>query len=124
MIKYFLNFSKLRKKTVDGIDDVVYQVEYFCNAQSEEYSHCSYSLSGFIEFEVDEIDEDNFIPFEEVTKETLISWILENKGVETIEELSFVTYAMEQVEKQIEDLLMEKEVKLFDWNFTNNPSEE
>lgn len=123
MITYNLTLNKLRKRVVNDFTDVVYEVEYFCRAYSEEYRQCSYSMSGSIFFDVDEYNPEEFIPFEDITKEDVLQWIIEKKEAQNIEEVDFVKYSLEQVQNQVDYLLSETEVQLSDWTFTNKEPE-
>lgn len=123
MINYNLTFNKLKKKAVNNLIDVVYEVEYSLYVYSEEYPSCFMSSGGTLNFSSDELDEDSFIPFEEITKETILEWILEKEEVVSIEEISFVKSSIENVEGRVSYLLSETEVTLQQWNFTNKEPE-
>lgn len=123
MIVYDLTFNKLKKKSLGDLQNVIYEVEYQARTQSEEYPSCSYFSGGRFEFSFDELDANNFVPFDEVNKETILNWILQKEGVGSIEDIPAIKYTIENVQMQVDYILSETEVQLSNWKFTNKEPE-
>ncbi len=120
-ITYNLNIGSLsRKLSVEDLSNVVFEVSISVSAQSEEYPQFSYSCGGQIQLDTSELNEDNFIPFEEVTKETVIGWLLAKEEVESVEDFSYVRSSIQNVQQRIDALQIEDSVSV-GWTITNAP---
>lgn len=123
-ITYNLNIGSLKRKlSVDGLENVIIEVSVGVSAQSQEYPQFSYSCGGNVSFDISEIDSDSFVPFEEVTKETVIGWLLAKEGVETVEEFSYVKASIDNIQARIDELQVEDSVNV-GWSVTNAPEPE
>ena len=123
-ITYNLNIGSLKRKlSVDGLENVIIEVSVGVSAQSQEYPQFSYSCGGNVSFDISEIDSDSFVPFEEVTKETVIGWLLAKEGVDTVEEFSYVKASIDNIQARIDELQVEDSVSV-GWSVTNAPEPE
>ena len=121
-ITYNLNINSLTKKMVVGdLSNVVFQISIGVSAQSEEYPQFSYSCGGIIDLDISELDADSFIPFDEVTKETVVNWFLQKEGIEVIEDFSYVKYSIQNIQDKIDALQIQDSVSV-DWSVTNTSS--
>lgn len=122
-INYNLTIGSLgRKLSVGNVSNVVYEVSVSVNAQSEEYPQFTYSCGGNIQFDISEIDEDSFVPFEEVTQETVLGWLLAKEEVESVDEFSYVKYSVQNIQDRIDALQLEDSVSV-SWVVTNSATE-
>ena len=122
-IKYTLNIGNVTKKfAVGDFNNVIVNAEVSVNAYSEEYPQFTYSCGGQIQFTTDELDSENFVDFENVTKETVIEWLLAQQGVETVEEFSYVKSSIDNIQDRI-DALQEEESVSVGWSVTNESQE-
>ena len=115
MIHTNITFKELKKKEVQNHKDVVFEILYWLETYCEEYENCSYHSGGLYTFSVDSIDENTFIPFDNVTKETILEWILKSENVYSIQELGFVRYTVEYVENRIKEIENNLKVDLEGW---------
>jgi hypothetical protein len=123
-ITYNLNIGSLKRKlSVDDLENVIIEVSVGVSAQSQEYPQFSYSCGGNISFDISEIDADSFVPFEEVTKETVLGWLLAKEGVESVEEFSYVKASVDNIQARIDELQVEDSVSV-GWSVTNAPEPE
>lgn len=123
-INYNLTIGSLgRKLSVENVNNVVYEVAVSVNAFSEEYPQFTYSCGGNISFDISEIDEDAFVPFEEVTQEVVLGWLLANEGVESVDEFSYVKYSVQNIQDRIDVLQLEDSVNV-SWVISNAPQVE
>ena len=83
------NIANLERETVDGY---VYTAHWTLNATDEEFSVGSYGSIGL------ERPEEDLIPFEDLTKELVISWIQDKLGEEQVESMQNALIA--QIEEQ------------------------
>jgi hypothetical protein len=118
-IKYTLSINNVTKKfTVGEFSDVIIDVSVSVNAYSEEYPQFTYSCGGQVQLNVEELDEDNFVSFENVDKDVVVSWLLTKEGVETVEEYSYVKSSIDNIQGRIDDL-EERESISPGWVVTN-----
>jgi len=123
-ITYNLNIGSLKRKlSVDGLENVIIEVSVGVSAQSQEYPQFSYSCGGNVSFDISEIDSESFVPFEEVTKETVIGWLLAKEGVDTVEEFSYVKASIDNIQARIDELQVQDSVNV-GWSVTNAPEPE
>lgn len=122
-INYTLTIGNLgRKLAVDGLTNVVYEVSVSVNAQSTVYPQFAYSCGGTIILDISQIDPNSFIPFEDVTQETVIGWLLANENVQSVEEFSYVKAAINNIQARIDELEVEDDVYV-NWSVTNSVPE-
>ena len=120
-ITYNLSIGSLsRKLSVGDLSNVVFEVSVGVSAQSQEYPQFSYSCGGNIQLDTSELDADTFLPFEEVTKETVIGWLLAKEGIESVEEFSYVKSSIDNIQARIDALQIEDSVSV-GWSVTNAP---
>lgn len=123
-ITYNLTIGSLgRKLSLDDLENVIYEVSVGVSAQSQEYPQFSYSCGGTIQFDTSEIDEESFVPFEEVTQETVVSWLLAKEGVESVDDFSYVKSSVDNIQARIDALQVEDTVSV-GWNISNAPTPE
>ena len=87
--------ANLKRKPTTGL---VFEVTYIMNFELENETD---RKVGMIEFEGDETDP-NFIPFEDLTEETVLGWVTETLGEEEITkiETEFETRLQERIDKK------------------------
>lgn len=121
-ITYNLSIGSLgRKLSLDGLENVIYEVSVGVSAQSQEYPQFSYSCGGTIQFDTSEIDEESFVPFEDVTQETVVGWLLAKEGVESVDDFSYVKSSVDNIQARIDALQVEDTVSV-GWSITNAPA--
>ena len=134
-ITYNLSIGSLgRKLSLDGFENVIYEVSVGVSAYSspimEEISEgistvkvpsFSYSCGGTIQLNVSEIGADSFVPFEEVTQEVVLGWLLAKEGVESVDEFSYVKSSVDNIQARIDALQVEDSVSV-GWSITNAPT--
>jgi hypothetical protein len=119
-IKYTLNIGNVTKKfSVGEFSDVIINANVNVNAYSEEYPEFTYNCGSQIQFSINELEEENFVSFEDVTKEDVLGWILSQSNVETVEEYSYVKSAIDNIQGRI-DALQEEENVSTGWTITND----
>ena len=133
-INYALNIGSLgRKLSVDDLENVIYEVSVGVSAQSDPVVETdaegnevvnvpsfSYSCGGTIQLDTSEIDGANFIPFDEVTQEVVLGWLLAKEGVDTVDEFSYVKSSVDNIQARIDALQVEDSVSV-GWSVTNAP---
>jgi hypothetical protein len=120
-ITYNLSIGSLgRKLSLDGLENVIYEVSVGVNAQSQEYPQFTYSCGGTIQFDTSEIDDESFIPFDEVTQEVVLGWLLAKEGVDTVDEFSYVKSSVDNIQARVDALQVEDSVSV-GWSVTNAP---
>jgi hypothetical protein len=82
--------ANLERETVDGY---VYTVHWTLNVTDDEYSAGSYGSIG-----LERPEDDELIPFEDLTEELVISWICDKMGEEQIE--TMISALQSQIEEQ------------------------
>jgi len=114
-INYSLSIGSVKKRLVEReFSDVVIEANFSVSAFSDAVTEIngdgdevivtpsfSYSCSGTRQFPVSEIDPETFIPFEQITKETVVEWLLAGEGVESIEDFSYVKSCVQNVAQRI-----------------------
>ena len=119
-IVYDLSISSLnRKLNLENLNNVIYEAAIGVSARSEEYPQFTYSCSGVVSFEISSIEESSFIPFEQVTKDTIISWILSRENIEKIEDFSYIKYSINNIQDRINALQLQDSVSV-NWSITNS----
>lgn len=110
-IEIQLSITKLTKKSlVDEFSDVVKQVDYYAVAKSVEYPSVTETCAGTIQLNIDELNDSEFINFEDVDEDLVISWLLSNQNVNELEELSFIKFLLYQIKIKIEKMQEEEEI--------------
>ena len=118
-INYTLNIGSLnRKLSVGDLSNVVYEVTVGVNANSVEYPQFTYSCGGTISFDISELDSESFVPFEQIDQDTVIGWLLEKEGVDSVEEFSYVKYSISNIQDRIDALQLEDSVSV-SWTVSN-----
>jgi hypothetical protein len=74
---YSWKIANLERETADGF---VFTVHYTVNAEDGTYSAGAYGSLGLER-------PDNLIPFDQLTEETVVSWVKEKFGAEKIAEI-------------------------------------
>lgn len=87
MINYSWKIHSLTKRTINNIESVIFTVVWEKFGIDE--NGYSGSIKTTISFNINEIDENSFIPYEQLTEEILIDWVKDfineeaiNKGIE------------------------------------------
>jgi hypothetical protein len=114
-ITYQLYISSVTKKLeYAGLNNVIIKASFGVSAQTsaEEPASFSYSCSGYKELSVDGIDPETFINFDEVTAETVVGWLLQSEGVESVEEFSYVKAAVNHINAKLAEVQVQVEAPL------------
>ena len=74
-MNYEWNINQMDRKTSDGF---VTTVHYTVTAVDGEYTASTYGTVGYEE-------KDSFTPFNQLTKETVVGWVQESLGKDTVE---------------------------------------
>lgn len=82
MINYTWKIHSLTKRTINNTESVIFTVVWEKFGIDE--NGYSGSIKTTITFNVNEIDENSFIPYEQLTEEILIDWIRNNINEEAI----------------------------------------
>ena len=119
-ITYSFSILKLRKKSqVNNLNDVVYLAECRGYALSTENENCVSNFTVTIDFDYTDIDPESFVSFDQINKNTIISWIINKEGVSSVEEISFIKNAIDDVRNQLEKLREDQEVFVIDWSVSS-----
>lgn len=113
MVTYAWNFNPLTcHPNKDGYEDVVLTVHWQLTATSGSAPNVVYSAQSIGTHSlVFNPNSDTFIPFNELTKEIVQSWVITSMGEETVNQL------MASLQEQIEDQITPKIVHLSPpWN--------
>jgi len=115
-INYTLSMGSVKKRLTEGsFSDVVVEASFSVYAQSDAITTgteeggdlvvtqpaFSYSCGGTKTFSVDGLDASTFVPFGDVTTETLKGWLLASEGVSDVKDFSYVKSSIENVAKRI-----------------------
>jgi hypothetical protein len=94
-MKTTTKIANLKRKPTTGL---VFEVTYIMNFELENETD---RKVGMITFEGDETDP-NFVPFEELTEETVLGWVTTTLGEEEIAkiEAEFKTRLQERIDKK------------------------
>jgi hypothetical protein len=141
-INYTLSIGNVTKKfTVGEFNNVIVDVSVGVSASSDPVTEVtgvdeegndivetvvpsfSYSCGGTISLDTSELDEESFVDFESVTKDTVIGWLLAKEGVESVDEFSYVKSSVDNIQARIDEL-QEKVSVSTGWSVTNVPTEE
>lgn len=116
-VSYTLSIDSIEKlPSVNGFNDLIINVGFTVSTRSdaltttdergntiESVPSFEYSKTLFKEFDYKQINEETFIPFEQVTKDVIISWLLAQEGVDSIEKLSYVVDTIKSIYMQIKN---------------------
>lgn len=106
-----LSITKLTKKSVvNQFPDVVKQIDYHAVAKSIEHPTIIETCAGTIQLNTDGLSEEDFINFEDLDEDLVISWILNDQNVNEIEELSFIKFILFQIKTKTLQLQEEAQV--------------
>ena len=121
-INYTLNIGSVKKRFTEGaFSDVIVEAQFSVQAQSdvvttgtEEEGNLvvtqpsfNYSCGGTKFFSVDGLTAEDFVPFTDVTKDTIKGWLLASEGVTEVEEFSYVKSSIKNIAKRIYDYSLE-----------------
>lgn len=121
-INYTFNIGSVKKRLTEGaFSDVIIESQFSIQAQSDAIftgteeggdlvvtqPSFSYSCGGSRTFSVDGLTAENFIPFADVTKDTIKNWLLASEGVTEVEEFSYVKSSIENIAKRIYEYSLE-----------------
>lgn len=106
-----LSITKLTKKSmINQFSDVVKQIDYYAAAKSIDYPAIIETCAGTIQLNTDGLSEEDFINFEDLDEDLVISWLLNDQNVDKIEELSFIKFILFQIKTRIVQLQEEEQV--------------
>ena len=120
-INYTLNIGSVTKRLAEGeFSNVIVEASFSVSANSTPVTSTdaegneiiiapsfSYSCGGTKSFSVDGLDAANFIDFENVTKETIVEWLLAEEGVTSVEDFSYVKSSIENIAQRIHQYSLE-----------------
>ena len=101
-----------RKLLVNELQNVINQISYTVYAESEQYPDINYSCTNKVLLNISELTSETFVPFEEVTKETAIEWLLLHEGVENTNQFSGVNLALANVQSRIDSIQSEDKAEV------------
>lgn len=106
-INYNFIVGNVTKKLQYGeLSDVIIRVSFGVNAYTDdtEPAQFTYSCSGSKDLSIEELDGENFIDFENVTSETIVSWLLDSENVDSLDEFSYVKASVNNIRDRIAEL--------------------
>lgn len=125
-INYTLNVGSVKKRLTQGeFSNVIVEASFGVSAQSDPVTNVtgvdengeeileiitpsfSYSCGGNKTFSVEGLTAENFIDFNDVTKDTITQWLLESEGVTSAEEFSYVKSSIENIARRIYEYSLE-----------------
>lgn len=118
-LTYTWTLSSLRKTDAQGLEGIVVGTQWVCTGIDDDgYSG---SFVGATPFNLDEVDPENFTPYEELTKDQVLGWI------ESTVMATSKNHIDEQILKQIEaqkNPIVEVNSQSFPWAEPDAPSAE
>lgn len=119
-IQYEFNIKSLKRKiTLNSYNDVVIECEYNLNITTSDDPENVHTVGGLTTFDVSQLDSNSFIPFENINKETIISWILKKENVSSLSETYFVKSELAYFKQMYEENNSQVESSVNDWKVTN-----
>lgn len=114
-INYTLTIGSVKKRLSEGnFSNVIVEASFGVSANSDSVSSVdengvetvtvpsfSYSCGGTKAFSVEGLDGENFVDFENVTKDTIVQWLLAEEGVNSVEEFSYVKSSVQNIAQRI-----------------------
>ena len=85
----------LKKTSSNGLDDVIIGTRWIVTGTDDEGN--SGEFHGASPFNLNKIDPDNFIPYEELTEEIILGWVQKD-----FDEENYKNHVDAQIQKQIE----------------------
>ena len=125
-INYSLNIGSVKKRLTEGeFSNVIVEASFGVTVNSDAVTEVtgqdeegndiiaittpafSYSCGGTKTFDVSSLDAETFVPFEDITTETIKDWLLASEEVTTTEEFSYVQSSIENVQTRINEYAVE-----------------
>lgn len=120
-INYTLNIGSVKKRLTEGeFSNVIVEASFGVSANSDSVTTTdsegneiittpafSYSCGGTKTFSVDGLDAENFVEFENVTKDTIVQWLLAEEGVTSVEDFSYVKSSIQNIAQRIYEHTLE-----------------
>ena len=119
-INYTLNIGSVTKKLTEGeFSNVIIEANFGVSANSDPITEVvgldeedneitrvvvptfTYSCGGTKTFSVEGLTTDSFIDFNDVSKETIVEWLLAEEGVNSVEEFSYVKSSIQNIAERI-----------------------
>ena len=114
-INYTLNIGSVKKRLTEGeFSNVIIEASFGVSANSDAVTTTdaegnevvttpafSYSCGGTKTFSTDGLDATNFVDFENVTKDTVVQWLLAEEGVTSVEDFSYVKSSIQNIAQRI-----------------------
>lgn len=99
MLDYILSITNLKRDETSLVKEVHYAIQYV-------YRDKPFSLNGILHLEKDP-NESNFIPYQEITEQTVIEWLKSKMGNDYIEKSAepFMKVVDESIEIESQNLL-------------------
>lgn len=112
MIKYTYNISAVTKKTINGVENAIFHVVWEKVGVDENGHRGVFRIAT--EFDTSEVGiSESFIPYENLTEETIISWI------ESVTDEEIINGSiLKQIQKSIDN---EVQVYEFPWTVVETP---
>jgi hypothetical protein len=97
MLTYTWKINTLSKQNnpAAGLNDVIIQAFWECKGTNED--NIFGTFYGATPFNLDEVDPENFIPYEELTEEQVLGWV--QTAVDN--DVNYKNHMDEQIQKQI-----------------------
>ena len=114
-INYTLNIGSVKKRLTEGeFSNIIVEASFGVSASSTPVTSpdpdgneivtvpsFSYSCGGIKSFSVEDLDSENFIDFENVTKDTVVQWLLDSEGAASVEDFSYVKSSIQNIAQRI-----------------------
>ena len=120
-INYTLNIGSVKKRLTEGeFSNVIVEASFGVSANSDAVITTdadgngvvttpafSYSCGGTKTFSVSGLDVENFVEFENVTKDTIVQWLLAEEGVTSVKDFSYVKSSIQNIAQRIYEHTLE-----------------
>jgi hypothetical protein len=94
-INYTWNITAIRRKDVDPLSEVIYQI-IWRKIGTDSESGISVEFNGSTQFSPDEISPETFVPYSELTEEVVIGWVENSMSEDHFKQVE------EEIARQIE----------------------
>ena len=127
-IQFEFGLSSIKtENTIGNFSDVVIECNYNVTVtpiqESLDLNYSDFKLyysGGNIKFNVSELNENSFIPFDQIDKDILISWIMEKENVSSLGQIEFVKNCLLDTKQEVIIVQLQEETKLDEgWKVTD-----
>jgi len=119
-IQYEFNIRSVKRKlTLGDLKDVVIECDYNLNITTADNPNDIHYAGGSVVFDTSQLDSNSFVPFEDINKETIISWILQKENVSSLNETYFVKSELASFKVMYEETHSNVESAFDDWKVSD-----